>query len=163
MSATSSTLNAILASLVAGFGHDAVKQACATFALQLKPVAPSSVEQEADAEQKKGKKAKKEKKVKFSATTSEGEEEKKPRAKSAWITEVDAVLAEMKLVDSSTTRRQAMAEASRRRRATDPELQSRYEEYKAKKAEKKAEKKAKKAAGESVSSSSSEAGSSDEE
>ena len=162
MSATTATIQAILASLVAGFGEDAVKQACASFALS-KPITPASASVSDGG--KKDKKAKKEKKVKFSATTSEGEEEKekKPRAKSAWITEVDSVLAEMKLVDPATTRRQAMAEASARRRASDPELQTRYEEYKAKKLSKREEKKQKKAAGEAVSSSSSEAGSSDEE
>ena len=158
MSATSSTLNAILASLVAGFGEDAVKQACASFALS-KPIVPSPILSSLP-----GKKGKKEKKVSFS--TEEGEKVEKvtkPRGKSSWNILVDEVLAEMKIAEPSTTRRVAMAEASRRRRQADPELQTRYEEYKAKKAEKKAEKQAKKAAGEAVSSSSSEAGSSDDE
>lgn len=155
MAATASTLEAILNSLVAGFGKEAVQKACLAFAVHSSTKGEASPTPSAAAG---GKVEKPAKKVKFAAAPLEEVEKpaKKARGKSSWNLYVDEVLAEMKLVEPSTTYRLAFAEASRRRRETDPEAQKKYEAYKAKKEAKRAAK----AAGEAVSSSS-ESGSTD--
>ncbi len=176
MAATASTLEAILNSLVAGFGKDAVQKACVAFTIHssTKLEAPAPV-----AAASKKEKQKKVKKVTFSDDESDASSNSAPAAPvatiaakkpSKWMAFVDEVLAEMRAIDASVTRKMAMAEAGRRQRASDPEAQKKYEEAKLKQAAKKAERAAaraaKKAAGEPVSSSSSENGSvsgSDEE
>ncbi len=83
--------------------------------------------------------------------------ERKPRGKSSWNLEVDGVRQEMMAayrkthtsatpeeVEKAVSYKMAFAEASRRRRATNPEAQAKYEEYKQKSDARRAERKAKK-------------------
>jgi hypothetical protein len=54
--------------------------------------------------------------------------ERKPRGKSSWNIEVDTVLADMRSkTTDNVTYKMAFAEASRRRRLNNPELQARYD------------------------------------
>lgn len=69
--------------------------------------------------------------------------ERKPRGKSSWNLEVDKVLEEMRteVAEGETvTYKMAYAEASRRRRETNPEAQLKYEAYRAKVEAKQADK-----------------------
>lgn len=83
--------------------------------------------------------------------------ERKPRGKSSWNVEVDRVREEMMAsyrkthtsatkeeVEKAVSYKNAFAEASRRRRATNPEAQAKYEEYKQRSDARRAERKAKK-------------------
>ena len=83
--------------------------------------------------------------------------ERKPRGKSSWNVEVDGVRQEMMAsyrkthasatqeeVEKAVSYKMAFAEASRRRRATNPEAQAKYEEYKQRADARRADRKAKK-------------------
>jgi hypothetical protein len=121
-------VSTILAELAKTVGVDAMKEACQSFV--------------------NGGASGKVKKVK---------RERKPRGKSSWNLEVDGVRQEMMAahrkahpsasqedVDKAVSYKMAFAEASRRRRATNPEAQAKYEEYKQKADARRAERKAKK-------------------
>lgn len=127
----SSAIQNILNQLVSGFGQDAVRQAC------LKFCTTSSKTKKASASDSDGESA------------SSGKKEKKtrsPRGPNSWTLFVTEVLQEMQAAagpDEKITRKMAMAEAGRRKRAeAGPEAEEKYQAAKAKKAEKKAEKKA---------------------
>jgi hypothetical protein len=130
----SSAVQNILTQLVSGFGQDAVRQACLKFCVTSgKGKKGAAVASDSDAE-----------------SVSNGKKEKKTRAArgpNSWTLFVSEVLAEMKAAspDEKITRKMAMAEAGRRKRAeAGPEAEEKYQAAKAKKAEKKAEKKASK-------------------
>lgn len=122
-----SSIQNILTQLVSGFGHDAVRQACLKFCTQSKKASAS----DSDAE-----------------SASSGKKEKKtrgPRGPNSWTLFVTEVLQEMQAAagpDEKITRKMAMAEAGRRKRAeAGPEAEEKYQAAKAKKADKKSEKK----------------------
>lgn len=126
----SSAIQNILNQLVSGFGQDAVRQACLKFCTTTSKSKKASAS-DSDAE-----------------SASSGKKEKKTRAArgpNSWTLFVTEVLQEMQTAagpDEKITRKMAMAEAGRRKRAeAGPEAEEKYLAAKAKKAEKKAEKK----------------------
>ena len=131
MSAPSVNIASILNELAAGLGRDAVRAACVKFA--------------------SGKAA--------PVEAAKPKKEKKERGPSSWNLVVAEVLEEMRAAASATadegqqeaavkavTYKMAFAEASRRKRADDPEAQAKYDVYRLKLEEKRAAKKAAKAA-----------------
>jgi len=126
----SSSIQNILTQLVSGFGHDAVRQACLKFCTGSKgKSAAASSDSDAESAASGGKKAKK---------------TRTPRGPNSWTLFVTEVLAEMQAAAApgeKITRKMAMAEAGKRKRAeAGPEAEEKYQAAKAKKAEKKAAK-----------------------
>jgi hypothetical protein len=126
----SSSIQNILTQLVSGFGHDAVRQACLKFCTGSKgKSATASSDSDAESAASGGKKAKK---------------TRTPRGPNSWTLFVTDVLTEMQAAAApgeKITRKMAMAEAGKRKRAeAGPEAEEKYQAAKAKKAEKKAAK-----------------------
>lgn len=122
---SSSAIEKILSQLVSGFGHDVVEKACLNFTKKSK--SSSDSEDESDHSSKKEKKQR----------SSRG-----PNSWTIYIGEVQAELQAAAGPDTKITRKMAMAEAGRRKRAeAGPEAEEKYQAAKAKKAEKKSEKK----------------------
>ena len=103
-------LEAIVKSLADAFGDDKVMEVCRNY-LNKNPV-------QENVKRGRGRPRKE---------TPEGKKERKPREQTEWNKMVKAVYLEMREKDPKFTPKMAFEEAGRRKRASDPEAQAKYE------------------------------------